>query len=632
MENRNFIIFFGISAAILLFWTQFITGPKLAEEQARQELEQQLQQDMPQVENDDIPSVAGPSGAQSQGKTAEMDDIDGDLEFQVPRETVLTQDTSPRLRFETENLRGSISLKGARIDDLILKTYREEAAADSPEVVLLSPVGTKGTYFADFGWAPESGSGTQVPTKDSVWTQVRPGALSVNNPVDIYWTNDQGLTFRRTIALDNDFMFTITQKVENNSTTSVSLFPYGRISRHGEPDTTGFYILHEGFLGVFDDKLEEMKYGEVRDDGAFKATSTGGWLGFTDKYWLTALIPGADETFNASFSDKEVLQSDRFRAQYVSDTPRSIGPGGSDAITTHFFAGAKVNALLANYRDALDIDKFDYAIDWGLFGFFTRPLFKVLDFFGTLVGNFGIAILITTVLVKLAFFPLANKQYKSMAQMKKIQPEMASLRERFADDKAKQQQELMALYKREQVNPMAGCLPIVLQIPVFFALYKVLFITIEMRQAPFFGWIQDLAAPDPTTIFNLFGLLPYDPSGVPVIGTTLALGVWPLIMGLTMFLQMRMNPAPQDPIQEKMFLFMPIIFTVLLARFPAGLVIYWAWNNSLSITQQYIMMRRSGVEVELFKNLKLDKLMARLSRSAGATDDPSDKVDPGKKD
>ena len=624
MDNRNFIIFFAISAAILLFWTQFITGPKMAAEQARQEALEQLEQQAPQIDTDDIPTVAAPRDASTRGATAEIGDIDGSLEFQLPRETVLADGTSARLKFETENLRGSIALKGARIDDLVLKNYREEADMDSPEVVLLSPLGTKGTYFADFGWAPESGSGTHVPTKDAVWTQTYPGTLSPSNPVEITWQNDQGLTFRRTIAVDDNFMFTITQKVENNSNMSVNLFPYGRISRHGEPETTGFYILHEGFLGVFNDELKEMKYGKVRDDGTFETTSTGGWVGFTDKYWLTALIPGSDETFNASYSDKVVLKSDRFRAQYVSDTPRSIGPGGQTEVTTHFFAGAKVNALLAEYSDALSISRFDYAIDWGLFGFFTRPLFKILDFFGTLVGNFGIAILITTILVKLAFFPLANKQYKSMAQMKKIQPEMVTLRERFADDKAKQQQELMALYKREQVNPMAGCLPILLQIPVFFALYKVLFITIEMRQAPFFGWIQDLAAPDPTTIFNLFGLLPYDPSGIPVIGTTLALGVWPLIMGLTMFLQMRMNPAPQDPIQEKMFLFMPIIFTVLLARFPAGLVIYWAWNNSLSILQQYVMMRRSGVEIELAKNLKLDKLMAIFG---GKKEAPSDKKD-----
>jgi YidC/Oxa1 family membrane protein insertase len=446
------------------------------------------------------------------------------------------------------------------------------------------------------------------------------GSLTAATPIEITWNNGEGLTFRRKISLDDKFMFTITQSVENNSATAVELFPYGRISRHGEPETTGFYILHEGFLGVFNNTLEEANYDDVRDDGSIDFETQSGWLGFTDKYWLTALIPDQSLNVRATYSDTITSRSDRFRTQYIYAEGNTIAPGGRSEVTNHFFAGAKENAVLVDYGTELNIPRFDFAIDWGLFRFFTRPLFRLLDFFGKTFGNFGIAILLTTVIVKLAFFPLANKQYRSMGQMKKIQPEMVALRERYADDKVKQQQELMALYKREQVNPMAGCLPILLQIPVFFAIYKVLFVTIEMRQAPFFGWIQDLAAPDPTTMFNLFGLLPWDPSGIPVIGTTLALGVWPLIMGLSMFIQMRMNPAPQDPIQEKMFLFMPIIFTFLLARFPAGLVIYWAWNNTLSILQQYVIMRRSGVEVELGKNIGLDKLMARFSKKSSAGD------------
>lgn len=611
MENqKNFIAFMGLSAVILILWSVFVSGPQMEQEKVRRE---QLQTLSEEQGTEDIPEVSASTDTPTASAAA-------------TEEIVAAPILSARIAIEADKVSGSIALQGARIDDLVLKTYRESTDPTSPQVTLLSPVGLEGAYFADFGWAPESGSSVKVPNKNSVWTQKGAGSLTSATAVEIFWDNGEGIIFRRTISVDDNFMFSITQTIENNSGTSVRLFPYGRISRHGEPETTGFYILHEGFLGVLNGTLEEVNYGDARDDGPFNYNTTGGWLGFTDKYWLAALVPDQNAEVNSSFSDRLSNGSDRFRSQYVYAQGYDVKPGGRSAVTNHFFAGAKENSLLASYGQEMSIPMFDYAIDWGIFRFFTRPLFKILDFFGGLVGNFGIAILITTVLVKLAFFPLANKQYRSMGQMKKIQPEMLKLRERYADDKAKQQQELMALYKREQVNPMAGCLPIVLQIPVFFAIYKVLFVTIEMRQAPFFGWIQDLAAQDPTTVFNLFGLLPYDPSGIPLIGTTLALGVWPLIMGFTMFLQMRMNPAPQDPIQEKMFMLMPIVFTFLLARFPAGLVIYWAWNNTLSILQQYVMMRRSGVEVELAKNIGLDRLMARFgskraeSKDSGKTD------------
>ncbi len=607
MENKNFILFIAIAAVILLLWTEFVSGPQLEEQRATQEAEEQISQ---AGGLDDIPNVQGSTGGT--GEAANLDSADTMPDRALSREAALAQ--SSRLAFEGPSVRGSISLVGGRIDDLVLNKFQETTDPSSPSVKLLTPSGVKGTYFADFGWAPEAGQAIKVPDKDSVWQQSGSGNLSPERSVEIFWDNGEGLTFRRTISMDENYMFTIVQSVENNTQAPVHLYPYNRLTRYGMPDISGFFILHEGFLGVYNDELVLKKYKKIREDGAFATSSTGGWTGITDKYWLTALIPDQTQSTNSSFSNKTIRDTDRIRAQNVSATATTIVPGGRSEVKTHLFAGAKENKLLTAYRDEMGIPIFDLAIDWGFFRFFTKPLFQVVHFFGDLTGNFGIAILITTVLVKLLFFPLANKQYQSMSMMKKVQPEMAALRERFSDDKAKQQQELMALYKREKINPAAGCLPIIVQIPVFFALYKVLFVTIEMRQAPFFGWIQDLAAPDPTTVFNLFGLLPWDPSGVPFIGTTLALGIWPLIMGVTMFLQMRMNPAPQDPMQQKMFTFMPIIFTILLASFPAGLVIYWAWNNSLSIAQQYVIMRRSGVEVELAKNLKLDFLLEKFGK------------------
>ncbi|TNE38554.1 MAG: membrane protein insertase YidC [Alphaproteobacteria bacterium] len=612
-ENRNLILALVLSGAILLLWSFFVTGPKMKEEQARQAQEQALQQT-----SDEIPDVVGQPIAQTEAAS------------EIPSEEAptapITSAPSPRLVVDSDKLSGSIALKGARIDDLTLKAYRETVDPESPNVSLLTPMEAAHPYFADFGWAPESGSGVKVPTKESLWQQRGSGALTTQSPVEIFWENGQGLTFRRFISIDENYMFTVRQTVENNGDKTVRLFPYGRISRYDEPDSRHFYILHEGFLGVIDGRLEEITYKDSRDDGPSDFEATGGWLGFTDKYWLTALIPDQAALSTFSFSDRQSGGRERFRSQFLYKQGYTVAPGGRTEVSNRFFAGAKENALLVKYRDELSIPMFDFAIDWGLFKIFTRPLFQVLDYLGKLIGNFGIAIIFTTVLLKLLFFPLANKQYKSMSQMKKVQPEMMRLRERYADDKVKQQQEIMELYKREQINPMAGCLPIVVQIPVFFAFYKVLFVTIEMRQAPFFGWVQDLSLADPTYLWNLFGLLPFDPSGWPLLGTTLALGAWPLIMGITMFIQMRMNPAPQDPIQEKVFMFMPIMFTVMLSQFSVGLVIYWAWNNTLSILQQYVMMRRNGVEVELTKNLGIDKLRARFA-GAKASAEHGDKAE-----
>ncbi len=504
---------------------------------------------------------------------------------------------SPRIAIDTPALRGSISLKGARIDDLMLKQFRETVKPNSENVTLLSPSGTAKPYYAEFGWTVTSNEGVRVPTSETVWTADSQGALTPANPVKLSWDNGQGLIFRRVMSVDPDYMFTVTQKVENKTDKPVTLYPYALISRHELPHTDGLYILHEGLIGFLGEHgLQEIKYTKAAEAGTTTFKATSGWLGITDKYWATALVPDQNAPYEAHFQGTNVNGNAAFQTDFLLG-PVTVAPGGKQSVSSMLFAGAKQVGVVDGYETKLGIKKFELLIDWGWFHFITKPLFFALDFFYGLVGNFGIAILIVTVLVKLAFFPLANKSYESMSKMKKLQPEMARLRDRYKDDRMKQQQALMELYKKEKINPMAGCLPIVIQIPVFFALYKVLYVTIEMRHAPFFGWIQDLSAPDPTTIFNLFGLIPWTPPHM------LMLGVWPIIMGITMFVQMKLNPTPPDPIQEKLFTWMPVLFTFLLAAFPAGLVIYWTWNNSLSILQQWVIMRRQGVEVNLLENL-----------------------------
>ncbi|MEM7652937.1 MAG: membrane protein insertase YidC, partial [Pseudomonadota bacterium] len=415
----------------------------------------------------------------------------------------------------------------------------------------------------------------------------------LERPLVLTWDNGEGLIFKRTYTLDENYMFTVNQSVENNTGSPVQLFPFGRIIRHGQPDTLGFFILHEGLVGVFNETLSEIDYDDLIDDGPQKFSSAGGWLGFADKYWLVTLIPGQEDQVDATFRHYLRGGTDRFQVDYLSrsDTGITIPAGGRGESESHLFAGAKEVKVLQAYEEQLRIPRFEFAIDWGWLHFITRPFFWALDQINNVVGNFGIAILVLTVIIKLVFFPLANTSYKSMSRMKLLAPEMTKIRERFKDDRVAQQQEMMALYKREKVNPVSGCLPIIIQIPVFFALYKVLFVTIEMRHAPFFGWIQDLSAPDPTTMFNLFGLIPWDPPSL------LMIGIWPLLMGFTMWFQQKLNPAPPDPIQAKVFMFLPIIFTFMLASFPAGLVIYWTWNNALSILQQWVIMKRMGVKV-----------------------------------
>ncbi|MBD8892296.1 membrane protein insertase YidC [Labrenzia suaedae] len=577
-----------LSLAVLLGWQYFVAKPQLERQQAELQAQQQTAQ---QTADATVPSPAGTPAAP--GNTS--------APAAVAAAVTLTRDqaiaASPRITIDTPRVVGSLNLTGGRIDDLRLKDYRETVEKDSPLVELLSPKGSPHPYYADYGWVADPGAKVALPDGNTVWTVDGNDKLTPETPVVLSFDNGEGLTFKRTISIDKDYMFTVEQSVDNSTGTPVTLYPYGLIARTGMPDHKSFYILHEGLLGVFGEAgLQEVKYKDLEKEKQIRpARVDQGWLGITDKYWATTLIPAPGTSFQPSFSYSDA--SKNFQADYLGDAVE-VPANGSGKASSYLFAGAKQKAVLDHYEETIGVQKFNLLIDWGWFYFLTKPMFWTIDHLYHLVGNFGIAILLVTVLVKAIFFPLANKSYVSMSKMKLVQPQMTEIRERYADDRAKQQQALMELYKKEKINPLAGCLPVVVQIPVFFSLYKVLFVTIEMRHAPFFGWIHDLSAPDPTTIFNLFGLIPWDPPQM------LMLGVWPLIMGVTMFVQMKMNPAPPDPTQQMIFTWMPVIFTFMLASFPAGLVIYWAWNNTLSVTQQYIIMRRQGVKVELLDNLK----------------------------
>lgn len=498
-----------------------------------------------------------------------------------------------RIAIRTPKLHGSIAVTGARLDDLTLVEHRETTDPNSPEIVLLSPVGSAHPYYAEFGWVPADGA-AKVPGADTVWSAA-PGTseLAPGGKVVLSWDNGDGLRFVRTFSVDENYMFAVEQRVENYGAKPVTLHPYGLIARVGTPKTEGMYILHEGPLGVFDGTLKELKYDDLKKEGTVREKSVGGWAGITDKYWLTALVPDQKADVTGRFVHQTRDKGDQYQVDFTGAAV-TVAPNASAEANFHMFAGAKQVKLLDAYTEKFGIKNFDLAIDFGWFYFLTKPFFYLLQMLHNALGNMGLAILALTVIIKAAMFPLANKSYVSMSKMKNLQPEMKKLQERFADDKMRQQQEMMALYKREKVNPVSGCLPMLVQIPVFFALYKVLFVAIEMRHAPFYGWIHDLSAPDPTTIFNLFGLIPWD--AVHALPSFLHLGVWPLIMGVTMWLQQKLNPQPTDPVQAKMMSFLPIIFTFLLANFAAGLVIYWAWSNALSILQQWIIMRKAGAK------------------------------------
>ncbi len=489
-----------------------------------------------------------------------------------------------RIPIKTPSLTGSINLKGAQFDDLTLTKYHVTAKDDSPYVELLSPASADHNYNAHFRWAASDPT-VPVPTPETVW--LADGELTIDTPLTLSWNNGQGLTFIQEIGVDDQYMFTVTQRVKNTSDKTVSLAPIGEIVRGGEIETSGFFILHEGPIGVFDGKLSDPSYEDVFEGGTTTNPNTVGWLGFTDKYWLTALVPDQKMPMNSTFQATGTGPKTRYLSHFQRDH-MVIQPGETAEVEDHFFAGAKVLNLLDGYEETLGITHFDLAVDFGWFYFLTKPIFYVLEWLKSYLGNFGLAILALTVLFKLLFFPLANKSYHAMARMKTLQPKVEKVKELYGEDRLKMNEKMMALYKKEKVNPASGCAPMLIQIPVFFALYKVLFVTIEMRHAPFYGWIHDLSAPDPTTIFNLFGLLPFTPPSF------LMIGLWPLIMGGTMLLQQRLSPPPGDPMQAKMMMILPVVFTVMLSQFPAGLVIYWAWNNTLSISQQWFIMRQDA--------------------------------------
>jgi YidC/Oxa1 family membrane protein insertase len=507
------------------------------------------------------------------------------------RATVLGQ--GGRVAIKSPRLTGTLRLAGGRLDDLTLVGYRQTVDKNSPDVVLLSPANTATPYYADFGWQNVQGGKAAVPDAATVW-QADGDTLSPGKPLTLTWDNGQGLVFSRTYAIDDNYMISMTDKVENKTGAAVSLQPYSAVNRIGIPETVKSAIVHEGMVGVFNRGLEHVAYKKEKegddnkeDRQARKNPSTGGWLGVTDKYWLVAFIPDQTRPFNGWFEYHNIAGRDVFRAVYTGQ--QTVVPAGASAsASSHLFAGAKETKLIDAYEANLGIVMFDRAIDWGWFYFLARPVFWLLEHIKALVGNFGLAILAITVVIKLAFFTLANKSYVAMGKMRRLAPKMTALRERYKDDAVKQREEVMKLYQTEKVNPLAGCLPIVVQIPVFIALYQVLMVSIEMRHAPFYGWVKDLSGHDPLLVTNLFGLIPWTPPAF------LSIGLWTAIMGVTMFVQQKLNPPPPDPIQAKVFQFLPLFFIFLFSSFPVGLVIYWTWNNLLTIAQQWVIMKRHG--------------------------------------
>ena len=563
MEFKNVIFAIVLSFAVLLSWSLFFETPQVEKQNENQQTEVVKKNN---TTNSDVPTVNTENSAST---TSRENSIKG----------------SDRFHFENKNVKGSIALKGALIDDIVFKNYKEEIN-DNRKVVYLNPKETKDGYFIETGWATSNLEKASVPSPDSEWKVKGNKKLLPGNPVIIEWNNKSGLIFRKKIELDDKFLFKVTQEVQNNTKEKVELYPYAQITRNQSPDVTNFYILHEGFIGVFDEQLEEIDYDDIKEKKE-KYSAEEGWLGITDKYWMTALVPENDQSFKAEF-----LYKNAFKANYILNKPIVVSPSSSKTAETKVFVAAKEVRVVDGYAKSENIKKFDLVIDWGWFYFFTKPLFFVMDYLFHLTKNFGIAIVLVTAAVRIFFFPLANYSFRSMAKMKILQPEMLRLKELHKDDKVKIQQEMMALYKREKVNPLSGCLPILIQIPFFFAIYKMLFISLEMRHQPFFGWIKDLSAQDPTSIFNIFGLIPWDPPSFLIIG------VWPILMGATMFLQQKLNPTPPDPIQAKIFMFFPLFLTIILAPFPSGLVVYWTINNILTIAQQWIIIKRTTVKTK----------------------------------
>ena len=555
MDTRNVIAAISLSAAVIVLYSLFFAQPHINKE-----------------------NLAEKDVAEQNTDTPSLDQKDTITE--ISREEALNQ--SERIQFENQSIIGSISLKGAIIDDLTFKEYN--VTLDSNEKVkLLSPRNTKNGYFIESGFITTDRN-VDIPNANSIWTVSGNNKLGNQSSVKLYWANDQGITFEKEISLDDKFLFSIKQKVINSTNKKFDFYSYGQIIRKEIPDISNFYILHEGLIATLDDELIEEDYDDIQEK-KFTKTAQKGWLGIGDKFWITSLIPPKGKDFKTTFDYK-----DKFRANFVTKDSLTLEANSSIEDEMKIIVAAKRVDVIDGYAKSLNIDKFDLTIDWGFLYFITKPLFYGIDYFFNLLGNYGLAIIAITICIRLAFFPLANFSFRSMAKMKALQPEMVRLKDLHKDDKMKLQQEMMALYKKEKVNPMSGCLPILVQIPVFFALYKVLFVTIEMRQMPFYGWIQDLSERDPTSLFNLFGLLPYD------VPSFLMIGAWPVAMGVSMFIQQKLNPAPTDPMQAKIFMFFPLFLTVILAPFPAGLVIYWTVNNILTMAQQVFIMKRTTVK------------------------------------
>ena len=556
METKNVIAAIALSSAVIVLYSLFfvpeksITNQNLAE---KNKVEQ----------NDDAPSLE---------KKETL--------IQISREDALEQ--SERVQFENEKIIGSISLKGASIDDLTFKDYNTTLESNK-KITLLGPRNTENGYLIESGFVT-SDKNIDIPNSDSIWSVIGNNKLTNKSPIKLSWTNNQGVKFEKEISLDDKYLFTINQSVINSTDKKYDFYAYGQIIRNKIPEISNFYILHEGLIATLDDELIEEDYDDIQEK-KFSRTSQKGWLGISDKYWITSLIPSKGKEFKTTFDYKK-----KFRANFIATEPLELKERGKIQEKLQIIVAAKRVDVIDGYAESLSIDKFDLVIDWGFLYFITKPLFFGIDYFFKLLGNYGLAIIAITICIRLAFFPLANFSFRSMAKMKALQPEMVRLKELHKNDKMKLQQEMMALYKKEKVNPMSGCLPILVQIPVFFALYKVLFVTIEMRQMPFYGWIHDLSERDPTSLFNLFGLLPYD------VPSFLVIGAWPVAMGVSMWIQQKLNPAPTDAMQAKIFMFFPLFLTVILAPFPSGLVIYWTVNNILTMAQQVFIMKRTTVK------------------------------------
>ncbi len=559
MDNRNVFVAIALSMSVLLFWGAFFETPRKTAEQNNTQ----------QVEKNNNKSSIAPTINQPI------------IIKKVTREEAINK--NKRIKIENDNIIGSLSLEGALIDDISFKKHKQKVV-DGENTVFLYPSETENGFFIETGWT-SIGNKIKVPSNNSVWTVKGNNTLTEKSPVIIQWDNKEGIIFEKKIELDDKYLFKISQQVKNNTNSSIELFPYAQMTRNKIPDDIqNFYIQHEGFIGVFDEELKEDDYDDVKEKKIVRESNEG-WLGITDKYWMTAFVPESGKNFKSTF-----LYDEGFKANYIINKPTVINQSSTGINELRLFVAAKEVETIDTYAEKQNIKKFDLVIDWGWFYFFTKPLFFVIDYLFKISGNFGTAIVLLTIALRLIFFPLANFSFKSMAKMKAVQPEMMRLKELHKDDKVKLQQEMMALYRKEKINPASGCLPVLIQIPFFFAIYKMLFISLEMRHQPFFGWIKDLSAADPTTIFNLFGLIPWDPPSFMIIG------IWPILMGASMWVQQKLNPAPADPVQAKIFAFFPLFLTIILASFPSGLVVYWTVNNILTIAQQWVINKKTTVK------------------------------------